>query len=217
MIGDLVAKLPGGSLSAADLKAMVDRLNDIDRQVSVLQSWIQPGTENPSVTNIMSKTGYFEVLPHECGSLHGVPNNSLTVPTTSWTLVPAKNAWYEGASASTATKATWDKGLRVDPPNGRIYTGADIPAESVLLINAWVVWDGSMAGERVDFRWRADDGSMVTQAETVMAGYTDDFQQYLTHCRRTPSSETYYYLEVAQYSGSDKYIVDMNFVVARLR
>ena len=204
-IGDAIKLLQAGTLSPGDEAVLVDRLNTIDRQMGILQGWIAPAGNDPNFGNMTAKSGYFETLPHECGSLHGVAGGDITVPTTSWTTI-------QGASGG----ATWDKGLRIDAATGRIYV-QNVPVNSVLMIVCYLTWQGDMHGEKVDFKWVADDGSAVVKEDVIPAGTTGNYQQFLSHARRTPAAETYYYLQAAQYAGVDRHVVDCNFVVMRVR
>jgi hypothetical protein len=204
-VGDLVKKLKEGTLTANELASLQNRLNEIDQRVKILQGWIQPGGIDPNVGHIHAKGGFFDVLPHEAGSLHGVSGGDLTIPTTSWTTVV-------GSSGA----ATWNKGFKYDAATGRIYCGG-VPRESVLAIFIYAVWQGDMHGQRVDLAWRADDDSAIYKQDVIPTDLTTNYFQFLTHCRRTPTTETYYYCQVAQYTGSDKHLVDFNFVVARIK
>jgi hypothetical protein len=202
-VGDILAKMAEGkTLSAGEIDETRLVLNAFQSKLGALSGLLDTtGRLNP---NIFSNAAGFSLLPHESGSIYNGENQ--TIATTTWTTLVG----------DAASPATWSKGLRVDPATGYIYcTG--VPRDSVLLITARIRWASNVASERLAVRWLTDDASEIGTETVVPAALTGDYHQYLTHVRRTPSSETYYKIQVAHYAAGDEVVAGFNFNVTRLR
>ena len=202
-VGDIIARLAGGkTLTSGEIEQARLSLNALDSKIGALSGLLDStGRLWPDV--FVNSSG-MSILPHECGAIYNGGNQ--TIATTTWTTLVG-----DAASA-----ATWNKGFRVDPATGYIYcTG--VPRDSVLLIAVGVGWASNVAGERLALRWLADDASEIDTETVVPAALTGDYYQSLTHVRRTPSSETYYKIQVAHYAAGNEVVTGFNFVVARLR
>lgn len=209
MLGDILDKVAmQEGVTPYERSELLRLMNRLHEQSILLDSMM--GVDGVfSVQDLFARRGTFEVYPHAASSLHGISGGSLTVPNSTWTVV---------APTDDASGAHWvlGEGMRLDATNGRIYVDG-VKRQSVLLIAAYVIWAGSVAGERLQLEWEADDGSAVIETGECPSGHTDDFQQFIIHARIVPSDVTWYRLRCAQYSGVDQVVNDVNFVVMRIR
>jgi len=205
----------GHRLNPGDVRELQQSGQRIDRALAKLDGWSSPSSGQASFDHVTWRTAEGLVLPHNCAMLYmGSANPTQTIPTGTTTLL---DTWDDPYTIAPEDTASFAHGLKVDAANGRLYvTGA--PTGAVLEFYMGIHFTGTSDSNNRTLRWKADDGSQKqkTRLNSVVASGENLFLE-LSHRREVPATDTYYYLEVEQWSGGDLDVSEGMFYVARIR
>lgn len=217
-LGDEITRLlirasdPDDLITPDELRNLRLKLNTIEDNAALASSMFSgDGALDPNL--FLNKQRHpFNKLPHETAMLY-MGSNEQTISNGTATVL---TAWDDPYTLSPDDTDSFDNGLKVDASTGRIYV-TGIPNRTVIEIYASIYFKKVNDSTHRTLRWKADDGSFrhITRRNNVVDGSTDPLFLELNQRRELPSGETWYELEVEQWSGGDLDVYGGLFYVSR--